>query len=279
MARLVIGSGQYTYEVVRPWGRLPAKRRFGIVSHVAVDSEDRVYVYQRDDPPVLVFDRDGDFLGSWGQGMNLDAHGIYITPEDHVYLVNRDAHEVLKFTADGRLLMRLGTAGKPSLQGPFNHPADVAVSSKGDVYVADGYGNSRIHKFSPDGTLVLSWGAPGRGPGQFRVPHGVWVDSGDRVHVADRENGRVQVFTSEGEFVTEWPDFYRPTDVYVDSNGTVYVTDLVPRVSILNREGELLARGRPVLDTAHGIWGDSRGDLYVAEAQSRQVTKLVRRRA
>ena len=277
MARLITGSGKYTYEVIRPWGELPPELQFGIVSHVAVDSDDRLYVYQRGDPPIFIFDREGEFLGSWGAGISIDdAHGIYISPEDHVYLVNRDFHEVLQFTIDGQLLMRLGTPGEPSLQGPFNHPAGVAVSPTGDIYVADGYANSRIHKFSSDGKLLLSWGSPGRGPGQFRVPHGIWVDEDSHVYVTDRENGRVQVFTTEGEFVAQWTDFYRPTDVYMDADGAVYVTDLIPRISILSREGELLARGRPVLNIPHGLWGDSRGDLYIAEASSRQVTKLIR---
>ena len=276
MAKLITGSGKHTYEVIRPWGQLPHGLQFAGVSRVAVDSQDRVYMYQRGDPPVLIFDREGKFLGSWGADMIIDAHGIYISPEDHLYLVNRDAHQVLKFTLDGRLLMTLGTHGGPSLQGPFNHPTDVCVSSTGEIYVADGYGNSRVHKFSPDGTLLQSWGSPGREPGQFRVPHGIWVEGDTRVYVADRENGRIQVFTTEGEFLAQWSDFYRATDVYMDASGTVYVTDLVPRLSILSREGELLARGRPVLDMAHGVCGDSRGDLYIAEASAQRVSKLIR---
>ena len=273
-----MGSGDYTYEVHRPWGRLPSGWEFGLVSHVAVDSEDRLYVYQRGDPPLIIFDSEGEFVGSWGADLIIDAHGIFISPQDHVYLVNRDAHQILKCTPEGQLLMALGTHETPSLQGPFNHPADVAVSQTGDIYIADGYANARVHKFSADGRLLLSWGSLGREPGQFIAPHGIWVDGNQRVYVADRENGRVQAFTTDGEFVGQWEHFFRPTDVYVDTDGAIYITDLVPSLTILDRQGNMLARGRPVLNTAHGIWGDSHGHLYIAEGQERRVTKLVRQR-
>ena len=172
--------------------------------------------------------------------------------------------------------MTLGTAGVPSFQAPFNHPADIAVGPNGDIYVADGYGNSRVHRFSADGALILSWGSPGKGPGEFSVPHGVWVDRNERVYVADREHGRVQVFTPEGEFIDQWTDFFRCTDVYVDADGAVYVTDLIPRLSVFDSSGKMVARGRPVLNTPHGLYGDSHGDLYFAEASARRLSKLVR---
>ena len=276
MTKLITGSGNYLYEIIRPWGELPPGMEFGSVSHVAVDSQDRVYAFQRKDPPVVVFDREGKYLNSWGSGMFLDAHGIYISADDHIYLGNRDAHQVVKCTLDGQVVMTLGTAGVPSFPGPFNHPADVAVGPNGDIYVADGYGNSRVHRFSANGQLILSWGSPGKGPGEFSVPHGVWVDRNDRVYVADRENGRVQLFTPEGEFIDQWTNFFRATDVYVDADDIVYVTDLVPRLSVFDHSGKLIARGRPVLNMAHGLYGDSHGDLYVAEAGERQLTKLLR---
>ncbi len=276
MTKLIAGTGDYVYEVIRPWGELPAGMEFGIVSHVAVDSQDRVYAFQRQDPPIVVFDRGGKYLGSWGSGMFLDAHGIYISADDHIYLGIRDAHQVVKCTLDGKVVMTLGTAGVPSFQAPFNHPADIAVGPNGDIYVADGYGNSRVHRFSADGALILSWGSPGKGPGEFSVPHGVWVDRNERVYVADREHGRVQVFTPEGEFIDQWTDFFRCTDVYVDADGAVYVTDLIPRLSVFDSSGKMVARGRPVLNTPHGLYGDSHGDLYFAEASARRLSKLVR---
>lgn len=274
---LVVGTGAYVYEVVRPWGRLPDGWTFGVISHVAVDSKDRVYVYQRKDPPMVVFDREGNFQTAWGEGRLRDAHGIYIGPDDQIYVCNRDEHEVLKLTPDGRVTLALGRRGRPALQAPFNHPADVAVAPNGDIYVADGYGNSAIHRFSPEGQHLGSWGAPGSGRGQFTTPHGIWVDGEARVLVADRENNRVQLFSPEGDFYGEWADLYHPMDIWVDPGGTVYVTDQIPRITMYAPDGRLLARGRPVLNGAHGVWGDSRGNLYLAEVGINRVTKLVRR--
>jgi DNA-binding beta-propeller fold protein YncE len=201
---LVVGTGTYVYDVVRPWGLLPAGHSFGLISHVAVDSQDRVYFYQRKDPPIIIFDGDGNFLGGWGDGRLRDAHGIYIGPDDHLYVCNRDEHEVLKLTADGRIVLTLGHRGRPALQAPFNHPADVAVAPNGDIYVADGYGNSAVHRFSAEGRHLGSWGTPGAGRGQFTAPHGIWVDAAERVLVADRENNRVQLFSPEGDVYGEW---------------------------------------------------------------------------
>jgi DNA-binding beta-propeller fold protein YncE len=277
VTNLVVGTGAYVYDILRPWGVLPAGQSFGLISHVAVDSKDRVYFYQRKDPPVLVFDGDGNFLSGWGDGRLRDAHGIYIGPDDHVYVCNRDEHEVLKLTSEGRIVLTLGQRGRPALQAPFNHPADVAVAPNGDIYVADGYGNSAVHRFSAEGKHLASWGMRGAGRGQFTTPHGIWVDARERVLVADRENNRVQLFSPEGDVYGEWGDLYHPMDVYVDRDGTVYVTDQIPRITMYAPDGRLLARGRPAAYGAHGVWGDSRGNLYLAEMNINQVTKLVKR--
>jgi peptidylglycine monooxygenase len=274
---LIVGTGDFVYEVVRPCGVLPGGWSLGVVSHVAVDSKDRVYFYQRKDPPVLVFDHDGNFLTGWGSQRLLDAHGIFVGPDDHLYVCNRDEHEVLKLTPEGKIELVLGWRGRPALQAPFNHPADVAVSRNGDIYVADGYGNSAVHRFSSEGKHLRSWGAPGSGRGQFTTPHGIWVDGRDRVLVADRENDRMQLFSPDGDYLAEWSDLYHPMDIYVDSAGTVYVTDQIPRISMYTLDGQLLARGRPAAMGAHGVWGDSRGNLYLAEVGLNQVTKLARR--
>lgn len=274
---LVVGTGDFVYDVVRPWGTLPPGWRLGLVSHVAVDSRDRVYFYQRADPPILVFDHDGHFLSGWGSQRLRDAHGIFIGPDDHVYLCNRDEHEVLKLSPEGRILLVLGHRGRPALQAPFNHPADVAVSPSGEIYVADGYGNASVHRFTAEGRHLGSWGAPGAGHGQFATPHGIWVDARHRVLVADRENNRLQLFSPEGDYYGEWRDLYHPMDIYVDAGGTVFVTDQIPRLSMYTPAGQLVARGRPVNVGAHGVWGDSRGNLYLAEVGVNQVTKLVRR--
>ena len=274
MTRLVFGTGDYTYELVRPFGTLPANMEYGNTSHVAVDSQDRVYICQRKDPPVVIFDGDGNFLTAWGDGLVADVHGVYITPTDDVFIIDRDAHEVLKFDTEGNVLLKIGTRKKAALQAPFNHPADVAVSPTGEIYIADGYGNSSVHKFSGEGKHLLSWGAAGTGPGEFSTPHGIWVDKQHRVYVADRENNRVQIFDPEGGYITEWRDFYHPMDIYVDHNGMFFVTDQTPRLTVLSSDGNMVARGRSP-DAGHGLYGDSKGNLYFS-GNARGVVKLLK---
>src|SRR5438046_812329 len=129
----------------------------------------------------------------------------------------------------------------------------------------------------PNGKHLQTWGGPGLGRAQFTTPHGIWVDARDRIFVADRENNRVQLFSPEGDFYGEWGDLHKPMDIYIDPGGTVYVTDQIPRITMFSPDGQMLARGRPVDAGAHGVWGDSRGNLYLAEMRLTQVTKLVRR--
>src|SRR5437773_9523131 len=159
---LVVGTGDYVYDVISPWGVLPTGMTLGIVSHVAVDSRDRVYFYQRKNPPVLVFDADGNFLSGWGDGRLRDAHGIYIAPDDHVFVCNRDEHEVLKLTPDGKVVLTLGQRGRPALRAPFNHPADVAVARDGDIYAAGGDGHPPRRRLPARGKHPQAGGAPGR---------------------------------------------------------------------------------------------------------------------
>ena len=275
MTRGIIGTGEHVYEVVHPFGKLPDGQTFSNVSHIATDSTDRVYLYQRADPPILVFDGEGNLLTSWGDGQLLDGHGVFVTPSDEIFLIDRDAHEILKFDTKGNVSLRLGTREKPSLHGPFNHPADIAVAPNGDIFVADGYGNSRVHHFTSEGELVKSWGKRGAGPSEFTTPHGIWVDDDNRVYVCDRENNRVQIFTTDGDYITEWGDFFHPMDIFIDAKGTVYVTDQVPRITMLTRDGELITRGRTPYN-GHGMWIDTKGNIYLAgnEAGATKLSKL-----
>jgi peptidylglycine monooxygenase len=275
MSKIVVGSGDFKYEVVSPFGKVSENLEIDRVSHVSVDSKDNVYFFQRIEPPIVVVDSEGKMVDSWGEDYLVDGHGIFITSKDEVFVVARGVHEVLKFDARGELLLRIGERGNPSWQAPFNHPTDVAVSREGDIYVTDGYGNACVHKFSPDGEHILTWGEPGSGPGEFHTPHGVWVDDLERVYVVDRDNNRVQIFTSDGEYIEEWGDFFHPMDIYFDSRDNVYVTDQTPRFTVLNTSGEILARGFAP-DAGHGLWGDSYGNLYLAGLE-RGVVKLLKR--
>jgi DNA-binding beta-propeller fold protein YncE len=295
----------FRYEPVTPWEALPEGWRFVEVAGVAVDSRDRVFLFNRGVHPVIVLDRDGRFLSAWGEGRFVRPHGILIGPDDTVYCTDDSDHTVKVFTPEGKPLRTLGTSGRPSdtgatccdfrtitrAGGPFHYPTNVVLAADGSLYVSDGYGNARVHRFAPDGRLVRSWGEPGAGPGQFHVPHGIAVAPDGNVIVADRENSRLQFFDPDGRFLTEWTDVARPSQVVVDGVGNLYVAELgyragmwpgttapspdAPggRVSIFEPSGRLLARwGGGLNPTApgdffapHDIRLDSAGDLYVGE--------------
>jgi sugar lactone lactonase YvrE len=167
--------------------------------------------------------------------------------------------------------------------GPFNLPTDIALTPSGDMFITDGYGNARVHKFAADGTHRFSWGEPGSAPGQFMLPHGVWIDRLGRVLVCDRENDRVQVFDQDGKLLRIWPTkLIGPATFYIDAGDIVYIPEHNGGlVSVLTLEGERLAQwGDPSFRSCHSIWGDSRGDLYVVRpgtsVRTRRIVKHVR---
>src|SRR5262245_25997354 len=220
----------FGYQADDHWAKVPFGWSWTEVVGVATDSRDRAFVFSRGDHPLMVFNSDGTFVTSWGEGLFVRPHGICIGPDDAVYCTDDHDHTVRKFTPDGRLLMTLGVSGRPSDTGvtgfdyrtivragpPFHYPTNVALSAQGELYVSDGYGNARVHRFAADGRLLFSWGEPGAGPGQFHLPHGIAVDREGTVYVADRENSRVQLFTPDGKYLSEWTDVARPCQVFID---------------------------------------------------------------
>lgn len=285
---MVFGQGDYTYTVQENWWTLPEGWSFGWIPAVAVDSQDRIYVYSRSEHPMVVFDRDGNFLSSWGEDILKDAHGIYIDAEDHVYCVERETHCLRKFTSDGALLMTVGTPDREGAEGePFRLPTDVAFDSQGFMYITDGYGNARVHKYTPDGELIKSWGEPGAGPGQFDLVHCVRIDKDDRLWVLDRNNNRIQFFDTEGNYQGEWTGLHAPDTIYIDDeDGVVYIAELGGQVSIWSMDGEMLSAWGRLVESdkpgefkkcPHGIWLDSQGDLYVSEVQAdARLQKFIR---
>jgi len=305
LSTVVAEQSDWLFTADDRWARVPSGWTWIEVTAVAVDSQDRAFVFNRGDHPVMVFNCDGSFLSSWGEGVFTSPHGITIGPDDCVYCTDHFDHTVRKFTPEGRLLMTLGTSGQPSDTGaasidyrtiqhagpPFYFPTNVAIGLSGEIFVTDGYGNARVHKFSPDGKLLLSWGTPGVEPGQFRIPHGIAIDQRGVLFVADRENSRIQMFSPDGEFLEQWTDIARPQQLAFDSRGNVYVAELgykaamwpgtsAPsddatggRVSVFTPSGELLARwGGGQNPTSpgdffapHDIRLDSHGDVYVSE--------------
>jgi hypothetical protein len=274
--RLTVILGDRRYAIQRKWARLPDGESFGFISDLTVDGEGRVHVVQRGtDRPVVVFGRDGSLAGSWG-GALAEPHYISRAADGSMLVADRDAHQVLRFSADGRLVQALGRRHFPTLGAPFNHPTSAASAADGDIFVADGYGNSCVHRFAADGTLTLSWGRPGNRPGEFTTPHAVWVDRRGRVLVGDRENNRVQIFDRDGNFLAEWGDFYHPMKIWVDERDLVFVTDQIPRITMLTLDGEIVGRCRGTITGAHGIAGDADGNLYLAELPPQEITRLER---
>ena len=296
----------FRYEVIEGWEQLPAGYVHRDVDGVAVDSQDRVYLVTRSDARVIVYERDGTFVTSWGEDIFTPrTHGITVGPDDSVYTVDDGDHTVRKFTPEGEQIMVIGTPGVPSDTGydkekgltsiarggpPFNRPTNVAIASNGELYVCDGYGNARVHRFTADGKLVHSWGEPGTGPCQFNLPHGICVAADGRVLVADRENDRIQFFSPDGEYLNQWTHVQRPTDIVIDREGLIYVSslwwrvgqhsfvngpiryDLPGHISILDPNGNVLLRWVSADRCApgnfvapHTLCVDSNGDLYVGE--------------
>ena len=287
-----VGTGKYSYRLEQDWAKLPPGEEFGTVSAVATDLQDRVYVFQRKDPPVVVFDREGNFLSSWGNGNFENPHGIFIA-DDIIYLTDREGSVAMKYTLEGQPLQIIGTRGAysdtgsqvsgevvPRSAGPFNFLTEMVPSPSGDLYISDGYRNARVNRFTSDGTLINSWGEPGKGgPNQMHLPHSLIVGDDGRVYVCDRENSRIQVFDEEGQFITMWTDMQRPLDISMDTEGVFYISerpedDKPPQISVLDREGKVLARWPS--RSAHGSWVDAHGDIYLALTSEKSVDKYVR---
>ena len=314
------------YRLVDDWASLPGGRTMGAVGGVTIDVDGRhVWAVIRCDAtaperfgnecldsdldPVLKFDPEGNVVESFGGGMFIWPHGIDVDHEGNVWVTDgyflgptppgTRGHQVVKFSPAGDVLMTLGTPGKAG-SGPysFDAPSDVVVAGNGDVFVADGHsaaGNNRVVKFSKDGTYVKEWGRTGYGPGEFRALHAIAMDGDGRIFVGDRSNNRIQIFDQEGEFIAQWTQFGRPSGIFFDRHGRIYVADSEsddvqnPGWEMGIRIGD--ARTGWVDEFILYAWGDPRvtagtgaefvavdrdGNIYGGEPRPRRLQKYVR---
>ena len=272
------------YQLVAGWPKLPANVKLDITTAVAADKDDNLYVFNRGEKPILVFDKDGTFLRSWGDKLFDTAHGLRIDADGNIWTTDLGHHTVVKFDPKGNVLLTLGKKGKkgPALDR-FNMPADIAFSAAGDIYVADGYGNSRVMKFDKTGKYLKHWGKKGKAPGEFNLVHAVRVDGEGRVYVGDRENNRVQVFDADGAFLHQFPETGGPYGLFLTKDNDLLIasgrSNLAKRADV---KGKLAyswgakGDGPGQFLMPHGITGDSLGNVYVAEGDGHRVQKFRR---
>ncbi|HEX3644669.1 MAG TPA: amidohydrolase family protein [Vicinamibacterales bacterium] len=260
------------YRIVPDWGRLPAGMQFGEVPGMTIDAAGRVFAFTRAEPPVIEFDPSGKVLKTWGEKMFVWPHGIRVDRYGFLWITDGRARngigqQVFKFTRDGQLVMTLGRKGV-SGDGPdtFNSPTDVAVAPNGDIFVSDGHVNSRIVKFSKDGTFIKAWGKRGDGPGEFNVPHTIFFDARGRLLVGDRSNRRIQIFDQDGRFLDQWTQFGSPSGIFIAPDDTLYVVDYNDKMALFvgsAKDGSIRTRSGQVL--AEGVAVDAQGAIYVGE--------------
>ena len=299
-----------SYAVVHGWPELPVGRTLGQATGVGVDSHNHVFVFHRagrewsdpfpadpiEAPTVMVFDGDtGKMLAEWGSNMFVMPHGLSVDAGDNIWMTDVGRHQVFKFSHDGDLLLTLGenrVAGADSEH--FNLPTDVAVLSDGSFYVSDGYANTRVVKFSPQGQFQFQWGEAGSSEGRFDLPHGIAVDGESRVYVADRSNARVQVFDREGSFLAQWKstEIGRPYAVAIGPDEKAYIVDggdQPPGPPDRSRAMRMSLNGD--VETTFGRYGNydgqfqlghdiavaADGAVYVVDAWGKRVQKFITR--
>lgn len=286
------------YRLVHDWPQRPIRFILGQVSGLGVNSKGEVLALHRADrfwtggesydspiarPAILkISGATGERLGALGAGQFFMPHGLSVDHEDNIWVTDVALHQVFKLSPEGELLMALGERGKAGDDARrFDMPTDAAVARNGDIYVSDGYGNSRIAKFSPDGEFLFDWGIKGQAPGEFDVPHGIALDAKQRVYVADRGNKRVQVFDRDGAFLTEWQSdaLGRPWALSLGPDNLIYAVDggnLSQEAERghavqMNLQGEILAKwgsrgqGEGQFMSAHDLALDAEGSVYVAD--------------
>jgi hypothetical protein len=277
---------------------------------VAVDADDNVWVFTRAKPPVQVYSPEGKLLRSWGSDWVQTAHQIKFDQEGNVWLADAGLHVVCKCTPEGKVLLTIGTPGERGVdERHLNMPTDMVVSPQtGDVFIADGYGNSRVARFDREGKFIKAWGTMGTGRLQFSIPHAIEMDAKGRLYVADRNNIRIQVYDQEGALLDSWKDVVTPWSFWMPpgrdelwvcgSSPMQWVTDpkfptaplgCPPKDQVFmrfNLEGKLeqlwtVPKGEDdhekpgELNWLHGMALDSKGNIYAGDIIGKRVQKFV----
>lgn len=283
-----------TYQLEPDWGLVPGMLEAGTIAGVGCSPDNNIYVLTRQQPAILIYQPNGTCLRAWDDAVFVRPHGIHISASGHIFVVDDANHAAYQF--DNALSLRkiYGTPGLPSdtgcvgkdyrtiiqSAGPFNYPTDVDEDGLGRLYFSDGYGNARVHRFSSDGKLQLSWGEPGIQAGQFQLPHNILCHN-SLIYVADRQNNRVQVFDLDGNLKSIFTGLFHPAGLCIGPDGFLYVAECVhrahfdhtpSRISVFSLDGKLIGRlgnsenaPAPPYATAHSLTIDCNGNLYIGE--------------
>lgn len=274
------------YDISSTWFQLPAGMEFGRSVAVTADGKGNILFTRREaEPPIVVFNRDGKYIRGFGAGMFSAAggpHSIGVDREGFVWATDRNANAVYKFTMEGSLVMTLGkkgVKGDNTSTDSFDGPSNVAVAANGDIFVTDGYGNSRIVKFARDGKfLKIIGGQKGKEPGQFDLPHAVLINSKGQLVVADRNNGRIQIFDQEGRFIEQWTNLgiAQPSGLYLDADDTAWTNDNTSDVVVKVKDGKVIETIRGLGGRPHMI-GVDQGVLYEAGGAANQLKRVAKK--
>jgi DNA-binding beta-propeller fold protein YncE len=273
------------YRLVPDFLSLPTGWNFQEVPGVALNSRGHVFVFHRGPHALIEFDGEGKFIRTIGDGLFTRPHGLRIDGEDNIWTTDVGSHVVLKFSPDGRVLLVLGredNAGETDRL--FDRPADVGFGPAGEIFVADGYGNSRVVKFDKHGRFIKAWGKAGTMPGEFNLVHAIVVGANNRVYVGDRENERVQIFDLDGNFIEEWTHVGHPWGLHLTPDNVFYMADgYADRVLKLDLGGKVLGtlggsgKAPGEFMYAHWIAVGPDEEFYVSEILNWRVQKFVRK--
>jgi len=298
------------YRLVPGWPQLPDQFILGNPTGLAVDHSGHLIVFHRGKRAwplllpmphsmmttntILVLDSaSGKILNSWGAGRFIMPHGLTVDAANNIWVTDVGLHQVMKLTPDGRRLLTLGIAGQPGNDSlHFNRPTDVAVAPDGSFYVSDGYRNSRVVKFSPDGKYLFEWGRKGSGEGEFDIPHGLCLDEAGNVYVADRENRRIEVFDPTGRFLRQFADpgfgyigaiAYDPRSrriIAVDDKSFLHLKHRGSDILLIDLDGRIISRfGRSGAYSGPVCWYHDLalgpdGSIYVGDILGNRLQKF-----